>query len=148
MWNCPPPPVRRLYCGSWKTCASIWKVTVCSARSLSAPSTITCAFTTGPNQVGKTRGSGKIKSINPYMERGYRIYISIVFSWSRTTVSQWKWDVQWQFHKGSCWRRHSHYVRLQSSKEGAAILSWADTHAATSATRQLQSHWTRARVCT
>lgn len=52
-WSCPLPPVHHLYCGSWKTCASIWKVTVCSARSLSAPSTITCAFTTGQNQVGK-----------------------------------------------------------------------------------------------
>lgn len=61
-WSSPPLPAHPLCCGSWKTCASIWKVTVCLARSLSAPSTITCAFTTGQSQVGKVVAYVEVKA--------------------------------------------------------------------------------------
>lgn len=150
-WSYPPPPVHPLCCGSWKTCASIWRATVFSARSLSAPLTITCAFTTGQSQVGRICGGSKSMSRNLQLKLQthiYDIHMFTIFSWSRTTVSQWKRGAQWQFYKGSCWWRHSHHIRLQSSKEGAAVLSGADTHATTSATCQLQPHWTRPSVCT
>lgn len=53
MWSCPLPPVRPLCCGSWKTCANTWRVTVFSARSPLTPTATAHASTTEPNQVGR-----------------------------------------------------------------------------------------------